>query len=332
METFSHSVYSSLSTANLSNKLELKVEKQDIDNIIFVYDLSHAINISHTLIQFLLTLVYIKPPYVLSNDLIEYTLNKVFEKCSSESIHFYDVLTSLIVSKRCRNWLEKNNNSIVDAFIANLLTSFAENKSAKTKIILAQLIFLVASALHLSKYMLQKHNLHIEIYNLVKSKQDFSVEIYNLSGRLIQRIIFNNPGSEKGFMEHMIKDLESLQKRKDVNFLKFYMDLLGIEEEVSITLRGLSSIPKQDFTIPSDLLSKDDQIAIVKQISEKSKYSLIVSIDQDCDNSKKSAVMNAISAPPFLVLAEFVDTQNHKILVGAYCSGNVNLNTNDNIY
>lgn len=59
---------------------------------------------------------------------------------------------------------------------------------------------------------------------------------------------------------------------------------------------------------------------------------MIVSIDQDCDSSKKSAVVNAISAPPFLVLAEFIDTQNHKILVGAYCAGNVSLNTTDNIY
>lgn len=42
------------------------------------------------------------------------------------------------------------------------------------------------------------------------------------------------------------------------------MNLLGSEEEVNVTLKGLSNIPKQDFTIPSDLLTKENRIAIVK--------------------------------------------------------------------
>lgn len=82
LETFCNSVYSSISSANQFNKLEIKVTEQDVDNIIAVYDSSHATTLASTLIQFLLTLIYIQPPYFLSNDLVAYTLNKVFENCS----------------------------------------------------------------------------------------------------------------------------------------------------------------------------------------------------------------------------------------------------------
>lgn len=88
LETFCNSVYSSLSSANQSNRLEIKLSQEDVDNIINVYDSSHATTLAPTLIQFLLTLIYIKPPYYLSNDLIAYTLDKVFTLASEDKIHF----------------------------------------------------------------------------------------------------------------------------------------------------------------------------------------------------------------------------------------------------
>lgn len=105
--------------------------------------------------------------------------------------------------------------------------------------------------MHFPKYLFQKHNLHIEVYNRIKQKQMFQPEIYTLVHKLIQQIIFSNPGSEKSFVEVMIKDLDTLSKRKEINFLKFFMNLLGTEEETHVTMKGLSNIPKQDFTIPS---------------------------------------------------------------------------------
>lgn len=78
IETFCCSVYSSITSTSQFNKLEIKLTEEDVDNIITVYDSSHATTLAPTLIQFLLTLVYIKPPYYLSNDLIPYTLEKVF--------------------------------------------------------------------------------------------------------------------------------------------------------------------------------------------------------------------------------------------------------------
>lgn len=158
-------------------------------------------------------------------------------------------------------------------------------------------------------------------------------EIYTLVYKLIQQIIFNNPGSEKLFVESMVKDIDTLPKRKEVNFLRFYMNLLGIEEEIHVTMKGLSNIPKQDFTIPSDMLNKNDRIAIVKEISEKSKYTLYVSVDDHHNESVHASVNGALSTPPYLVMSEFGDEKGEEsLLVGAYFAGNMVNNKGTDCY
>lgn len=83
--------------------------------------------------------------------------------------------------------------------------------------------------MHFPQYLFEKHNLHIKIYEQVKQKQ-LKIEVLSLVQKLIELIIFNNPGSEKEFVDNMIKDIDTLSKIKDANFLKFYMNLLGSEE------------------------------------------------------------------------------------------------------
>ena len=78
----------------------------------------------------------------------------------------------------------------------------------------------------------------------------------------------------------LMADLELLAKRRDAMLQAFYVDVLGIEREVNVVMKGLSTRPKQDFTIPSVLLSKQHQVTLMKKIATKAKFSLILTIGE----------------------------------------------------
>ena len=271
--------------------------------------------INSTLIQFMITLIYLKHPYSLSNDLTEYALTKIYNSCSESKMHFYGFIIALLVSTRCSDWLKQDNNLKVNMVIKDLYEALVNGKERMVKY---QIGFLIQAALHLNKYLLSEHNLHIELYNRVKTMKFQSGEVFDLLIKLFKNIIMNNPGSEVALVEHLIKDLETLPRKRDPSFQKFYVDILGIEREINIVIKGLSSIPKQDFTIPSDLLSKAQKVALVKRIADKAKYSLMLSVDKDSDIWNKSHVPKLISNPPFLLLAQFGD-ESKTVICGAYC-------------
>lgn len=75
-----------------------------------------------------------------------------------------------------------------------------------------------------------------------------------------------------------MKDLDLLARKKDALLQTFYVDVLGIEREVNVAMKGLSTLPKQDFTIPSVLLSKGNQVSLMKKISVKAKFSLLLTV------------------------------------------------------
>lgn len=67
IENFCTSIDASLNTlAARGTPMQLNCSRQDIDNLLWVYDMNHSISSASTLIRLLVTLIYIKKPYVLS--------------------------------------------------------------------------------------------------------------------------------------------------------------------------------------------------------------------------------------------------------------------------
>jgi hypothetical protein len=120
----------------------------------------------------------------------------------------------------------------------------------------------------------------------------------------------------------LVKDLDLLAKRKDAILQMFYVDVLGIEREVYVAMKGLSTLPKQDFTIPSILLSKTHQLELMKKISTKAKFSLLLSVAEEQDTSIRSKVVKIVHDAPYLVVIKAVNSEDSSksCICGAYCT------------
>ncbi len=132
---------------------------------------------------------------------------------------------------------------------------------------------------HLYSHLL-KLNCHINLYTKLKDITFTSNDILNYLVKIIKNVVLNNPGSEKEIATMLMTDLELLAKRRDAMLQAFYVDVLGIEREVNVVMKGLSTRPKQDFTIPSVLLSKQHQVTLMKKIATKAKFSLVLTIGE----------------------------------------------------
>lgn len=87
-------------------------------------------------------------------------------------------------------------------------------------------------------------------------------------------------------------------------------------------MKGLSTLPKQDFTIPSVLLSKSHQVELMKKISTKAKFSLLLSVSEEQDTSIRTKVVKIVHNTPYLVVVKAVNSEDSSktCICGAYCT------------
>jgi hypothetical protein len=162
--------------------------------------------------------------------------------------------------------------------VSDLINStYASIDQNKLKLAKAQISLITQISRHLHAY-LKELNCHINLYNRLKNITFSNNEILNCLVKIIKNVVLNNPGSESDIAEMLVRDLDLLAKRKDAILQMFYVDVLGIEREVYVAMKGLSTLPKQDFAIPSVLLSKSHQVELMKKISIKAKFSLLLNI------------------------------------------------------
>lgn len=318
LENYCTSLDASLSNGSSQSPLELQCTRKDIDNILHIYDLNYSVSSSTTLIKLLVTLIYIRKPYRLSEDLLLYTLDRIWENCTEDKLHFFDLMSAMVVNRRSVVWLEQEDNRRVKELITATYASVADKKLKLTK---AQISLITQISRHLYDYLLRL-NCHINLYNHLKTITFSNNEILNCLVRIIKNVVLNNPGSEVVIAEMLVRDLDLLAQRKDAILQMFYVDVLGIEREVYVAMKGLSTLPKQDFTIPSVLLSKTHQLELMKKISTKAKFSLLLSNTEAQDSSIRTRVVKIVHNTPYLVVMKAVNTEDSSksCICGAYCT------------
>jgi|JI6StandDraft_1071083.scaffolds.fasta_scaffold77313_2 hypothetical protein len=192
LENYCTSLDASLSTSSSQSPLELVCTRKDINNILHIYDLNYSVSSSTTLIKLLVTLIYIRKPYRLSEDLLLYTLDRIWENCTEDKLHFFDLMSAMVVNRRSVVWLEQQDNKRVSDLIEATYTSISQKKLKLTK---AQISLITQISRHLYDYLLRL-NCHINLYNHLKTITFSNNEILNCLVRIIKNVVLNNPGSE----------------------------------------------------------------------------------------------------------------------------------------
>lgn len=103
----------------------------------------------------------------------------------------------------------------------------------------------------------------------------------------------------------------------------FFIDTIGISRDINVVLKGLNTKPKQDFTIPSILLSKQHQVDLMKKLSTKAKYSLLLSIGEEgADARTRPQIKSILKNVPYLVIIKAISTEDttKTCVCGAYCA------------
>lgn len=172
-----------------------------------------------------MTLIYIRKPYCLSEDLLLYTLDRIWENCTENKLHFFDLMSAMVVNRRSVVWLEQSSSHRVDELIEATANSITQNKLKLTK---SQISLIAQISRHLHRYLLDR-NCHIDLYDRLKSISFNNNEILNYLVRIIKNVVLNNPGSEARIAKMLVDCLDLLAKRKDAILQTFYVDVLGIE-------------------------------------------------------------------------------------------------------
>jgi hypothetical protein len=182
-----------------------------------------------------------------------------------------------LVDRRASDWLKSKNYSKIDEIIQETYASCAHTDIKKLKL---QLLLLSQISHHEPAY-LRERKVHLELYNKIKNITHQENDIIEAVLKLTKKVVLGNPAEEKEIAQLLYEDVALLVKRRDPYLQKLFVGLLGLEQEVMISLRGLElqSTAKKEVSFSSKWLSKKQNKQLLDKINKKYKYSLLGEIN-----------------------------------------------------
>ena len=198
-------------------------------------------------------------------------MDMTWSNCTDEKSHFYQLMSALLVDRRSSNWLKGNNHKKIDEIIEETYSSCTHNDIKKLKL---QLMLLSQISHHEPDY-LRERKVHIELYNKIKNISHQENDITDSTLKLMKKVVLRHPEEEKEVARLLFEDVGLLVKKRDSHLQKLFVGLLGPEQEVMISLRGLElqSAVKKEASFSSKWLNKKQNKQIVDKINKKYKYS-----------------------------------------------------------
>ena len=81
--------------------------------------------------------------------------------------------------------------------------------------------------------------MHIELYNRIKNVIHQENDITEAVLKLMKKVVLGDAVEEQEMARLLYEDVELLVRRRDPSLQKLYVGLLGLEQEVMVSLRGL---------------------------------------------------------------------------------------------
>lgn len=105
----------------------------------------------------------------------------------------------------------------------------------------------------------------------------------------------------------LYEDVGLLVRRRDPYLQRLFVGLLGLEEEVMISLRGLQlqATTKKEVLLNSKWLSKKTSKQLLDRINKKYKYSLLGEINTNIKVDHQELFLKAFSCNAFLMVMRF---------------------------
>ena len=268
----------------------------------------------------MISLLYLKEPLKLEEDIHIKTLDTVWRNCSEAKPHFYLLLGALLVNKKSQEWLSSNQNEKTKTLVAQIKNSIENNimKSLNYQVYL----FMIISA-H-EKDFIRSEKIHLDLYNKLKMLVYEDSEILDLFTKVIQNAVLGHKEEEEEMARQLVSDVSLLVKRKDAILQKFYVGILGLEQEIFVNLKGFDvdmTGNKKDSMLPTKILNKSQVKMLSDKINKKIKFNLVVEVEGSLKNSLYNTVYGAINSSQFLMMIKVKLQSGKSGCVGLYSCG-----------
>jgi hypothetical protein len=156
---------------------------------------------------------------------------------------------------------------------------------------------------HESKY-LRDRDVHVELYNRVKTFIHQESDITEAVLKLMKKVVLGSEKEEHRIAKLLFDDVGLLVKRRDPFFQRLFVGLLGLEEEVMISLGGLEvqATPKKEPSLGSKWLSKKQVKQVMEKTGKKFKCSLLGEVNTQIKADHQELFLKAFGCPAFLLV------------------------------
>lgn len=250
--------------------------------------------------KLLLNLLHMKSPFKLKLDLLVETMDIVWKNCTEHKIHFYHLLSALLVDRRASHWLKSDNYVKIEQLLSETY-SFCDNADIKN--LKLQLPLLSQVAHHEPKYLRDK-SVHIQLYNRIKTITHQETDITEAVLKLMKKVVLGEEKEEQKIAQLLFEDVGLLVKRRDPFLQRLFVGLLGLEEEVMISLGGLEvqTSVKKEPSLSTKWLSKKQAKQIMEKTGKKFKCSLLGEISSQIKVDHQDLFLKAFACPSFLLV------------------------------
>lgn len=248
----------------------LELTKEDLDSVIQSFEYYNGANNNKVLIKLVLCYLFTPAPFTVSEEgLVKYALDKLWTTINKDGKNlYYEMLGPIIIgSKSSAKWFLNIIEEILTEIHGKLIGSNQNFKALRPAFILLNNI----SRSEQIKSKITEQGWHLKIYDGIKNKEpkarslikEMDNDILALVIDFIKNTCIGNKETETQIAEVLIKDLDFLEKRRDIHFINnLLVPFLNAEADLPVCLHPFDSHSKKRST-------GDEKVQIATEGSEE---------------------------------------------------------------